>query len=92
VRRHYGVADGRYKLIHFYPNPWDASPIDEWELYDLQSDPKELKSVYGDSHYAEVQQKLEADLARLRRELQVPESDPPESGRGGGRKPPVKKE
>jgi arylsulfatase A-like enzyme len=89
VRRHYGVADGRYKLIHFYPNPWDASPIDEWELYDLKSDAKELKSVYGDPEYAGVQQQLEFELKRLRQELKVPEPDPPESGRG--RKKPVKK-
>jgi arylsulfatase A-like enzyme len=82
VRRHYGVADGRYKLIHFYPNPWDNSPIDQWEMYDLQSDPKELQSVFGDPQYADVQKHLEAELARLRRELNVPESDPPESGRG----------
>ena len=33
-------ADGRYKLIHFYPHPWDPAPIDEWELYDLKSDPE----------------------------------------------------
>jgi arylsulfatase A-like enzyme len=31
VRRHYGVRDQRYKLIHFYN-------LDEWELYDLAED------------------------------------------------------
>jgi len=86
VRRHYGVTDGRYKLIHFYPNPWDPNPIDEWELYDLESDPKELKSMYGDPEYAEVQKRLEAELARLRRELKVPAQDPPETARGPRRK------
>ncbi|MFC1597748.1 sulfatase [Planctomycetota bacterium] len=91
VRRHYGVADGRYKLIHFYPNPWDASPIDEWELYDLRSDAKELRSVYGNPKYADVQRRLGAELARLRRELQVPDSDPPESGRTRRRNKPAKK-
>ncbi|NQT36620.1 MAG: sulfatase [Planctomycetes bacterium] len=82
VRRHYGVADGRYKLIHFYPNTSDASPIDEWEMYDLESDPKELKSVFGEPKYAEVQGRLEAELKRLRRELKVPDPDPPETVRG----------
>ena len=82
VRRHYGVADGLYKLIHFYPSPWDPKPIDEWELYDLKSDPKELKSVYGDPDYAEVQKRLEGELARLRRELKVPAQDPPQTARG----------
>jgi arylsulfatase A-like enzyme len=87
VRRHCGVADGRYKLIRFYPNAWDPEPIDEWELYDLASDAKELKSVYGDPKYAEVQKRLEADLARLRRQLKVPDPDPPQTAQGPLRKP-----
>ena len=91
VRRHYGVADGRYKLVHFYPNQWDPDAIDEWELYNLESDPKELKSVYGEAKYAAVQKRLEAELARLRRKLKVPEQDPPESARGP-RKPARKKQ
>ncbi len=91
VRRHYGVTDGRYKLIHFYPNPWDPDPIDEWDLYDLESDPKELNSVYGRPEYAAVQNRLEQELARLRRELKVPEEDPPSSARGRRRKRAPKK-
>jgi arylsulfatase A-like enzyme len=91
VRRHYGVADGRYKLIHFYPNQWDPSPIDEWELYDLKSDAKELKSVFGDPKYADVQKRLEAELAQLRRQLKVPDRDPPETARGRARRQPPKK-
>ncbi|HIQ22866.1 MAG TPA: DUF4976 domain-containing protein, partial [Planctomycetes bacterium] len=79
VRRHYGVASGRHKLIHFYPHPWDPNPVDEWELYDLQSDPKELKSVYGQPDYADVQRRLETELARLRRQLGVPQRDPPQT-------------
>ena len=39
VKRHYGVRNNRYKLIHFY------NDIDEWELYDLQKDPHELHNV-----------------------------------------------
>ncbi|MCM1067814.1 MAG: sulfatase [Muribaculaceae bacterium] len=41
VKRHYGVRDGRYKLIHFY------NDIDQWELYDLASDPTEMHNIYG---------------------------------------------
>ena len=91
VRRHYGVADGRYKLIHFYHNPHDPAPIDEWELYDLESDAKELNNVFGELRYADVQKRLEAELVRLRRELKVPDPDPPETVRGGNRKKPAKK-
>jgi arylsulfatase A-like enzyme len=82
VRRHYGVATGRYKLIHFYPNRWDPNPIDEWELYDLESDPKELGNVYGNPRYAAVQKELHQELDRLRRELKVPDPDPPQTARG----------
>ncbi|MCA9176396.1 MAG: sulfatase-like hydrolase/transferase [Planctomycetales bacterium] len=59
VQKHYGVRTDRYKLIHFYE-------IDEWELYDLEADKHELKSVYDDPDYATVRQELEAELKRLR--------------------------
>lgn len=58
VRRHYGVRTDRYKLIRYYN-------IDEWELFDLQKDPQELHSVYGDPEYADVQKKLKRELKRL---------------------------
>ena len=38
VKRHYGVRNDRWKLIHFY------NDIDQWELYDLQEDPHELRT------------------------------------------------
>ncbi|GAB5444084.1 MAG: sulfatase [Fuerstiella sp.] len=78
VRRHYGVTDGRYKLIRFY-----EPDVDEWELYDLQSDPHEMQSLYGNAEVAGVQRKLKAELKRLRQEFQVPEQDPPASLGGG---------
>ncbi|HQK37630.1 MAG TPA: DUF4976 domain-containing protein [Bacteroidales bacterium] len=52
VRRHYGISTSRYKLIHFYYD------IDEWELYDLEKDPHELKNIYNDSSYAAVRTML----------------------------------
>jgi arylsulfatase A-like enzyme len=60
VKRHYGVRTERYKLIHFY------NDIDEWELYDLKSDPDEMRSVYNDPAYADVVKDLTAELKRLR--------------------------
>ncbi|MHC5010882.1 MAG: sulfatase family protein [Planctomycetota bacterium] len=59
VARHYGVRTHRHKLIHFYQ-------LDEWECYDLRTDPDELQSVYGDPDYAQVVQELKAELDRLR--------------------------
>jgi len=60
VKRHYGVANERYKLMHFYYD------IDEWEMYDLETDPNEMNSVYGNPEYAEVQTEMHAKLEELR--------------------------
>lgn len=60
VKRHYGVATERYKLMHFYYD------IDEWEMYDLQQDPKEMKNIYGDPAYEQVQKELHTRLEALR--------------------------
>lgn len=60
VKRHYGVATDRYKLMHFYYD------IDEWEMYDLETDPAEMKNIYGDPAYADVQKMLHQKLEELR--------------------------
>jgi arylsulfatase A-like enzyme len=62
VKRHYGIRTDRYKLIHFYYD------VDEWEMYDLLEDPNEMKSVYGDPAYSEVQKMLHSRLDELRLE------------------------
>lgn len=69
VCEHYGVTNGRYKLIHYYK-------LGEWELFDLKTDPNEMRNVYGRDEYAEVQRQMESELARLRKELQVTSDDP----------------
>src|SRR5947209_5857355 len=61
VHRHYGVVTDRYKLVYFY-----EPEMNYWELFDLQKDPKELRSVFGRPEYAAVQKELETELARLR--------------------------
>ena len=74
VRRHYGVVTDRYKLVHFY-----EPEMNYWELFDLETDPRELRSVYGQPGQARVQEELSRELARLRKVLNVPSPDPPES-------------
>jgi arylsulfatase A-like enzyme len=64
VREHYGVRTDRYKLIHFYT-------VNEWELFDLKTDPQEMKNVYGDPAYADTRKQLEAELKRLQAEYKV---------------------
>jgi arylsulfatase A-like enzyme len=60
VKRHYGISTGRYVLIHFYYD------VDEWELYDLQTDPDEMNNVYNDPAYSQVRKDLSARLRELR--------------------------
>jgi arylsulfatase A-like enzyme len=71
VKRHYGIKTNRYKLIHFYHD------VDEWEMYDLETDPQEMRDVYGMPEYAEVQEMLHARLAELQEEYK----DSPELAR-----------
>ncbi len=55
--RHEGVRDGRFKLISFYDH-------DAWELYDLETDPHELRNQYANPEY-------QAEITRLKSRLQA---------------------
>ncbi|MDP4776953.1 MAG: sulfatase [Opitutales bacterium] len=66
VPRHEGVRNARYKLIHFYHT-------NEWELFDLEKDPSEMKSQFDNPEYAEVRKNLEIELQRLRQNYDVTE-------------------
>lgn len=68
VPLHFGVTDGRYKLIRF-PEPH----LDSWEFFDLKSDPLELESRYDDSVLSEAQEGLHLELKRLQSLYEVPE-------------------
>ena len=74
VRRHDGVADKQYKLIHFYGGKHgkDAA-INCNELYDLKKDPNELNNVYGKPEYKDVQDRLQKQLDTFREEQKVDE-------------------
>jgi len=65
VAKHEGVTNGKAKLINFYT-------LGEWELYDLEKDPHELKDVFDKPQYAGIQEELTDQLARLRKQLDVP--------------------
>lgn len=56
VKRHYGVYDGKYKLIHFY------NDIDQWELYDMEADPTEMNNLYGKPGTEEITTQLMQEL------------------------------
>jgi arylsulfatase A-like enzyme len=61
IPRHYGIRTPRYKLMHFYQFG------DEWELYDLKTDPDELSNLYGQKKTLPLQQKLKQRLKRIRK-------------------------
>jgi arylsulfatase A-like enzyme len=62
VQPHYGLRTERYKLIYF-------NKLDQWELFDLQNDPHELRNLYADPAQAENVKRLKTELARLKAEL-----------------------
>jgi arylsulfatase A-like enzyme len=66
VRPNRGIRTERYKLIHYY------MPPEEFELYDLQTDPGETHNLYGDPQYAALTQQLLDRLTQLRRETNDP--------------------
>jgi arylsulfatase A-like enzyme len=74
VRKHYGVVEKRYKLAYFY-----EMDMQTWLLIDRIADPSEQTNFYGRPEYAQVTERLKAELERLRAELEVPDPDPPES-------------
>ena len=61
VKRHYGVATERYKLMHFYYD------IDEWEMYDLDVDPHEMNNVYHHPDYSNIRIMMHEKLEELRK-------------------------
>jgi len=75
VSAHYGVRTKDYKLIYYYgdgqeqPNVMDETKPPEWELFDLRTDPHEMKNVYHDPAYAETVRELKDELHRLQRRV-----------------------
>ena len=47
VARHDGIRTERHKLIHF-------PKTKEWNLFDLEKDPKEMNSVHEDNQYSNI--------------------------------------
>jgi len=72
VPPHYGVVTDRYKLMHILNARYDY-----WEMFDLQTDPRELKNIYDDPACSAQRATLADELKRLRAELRVPENPPP---------------
>ncbi|WP_446743300.1 sulfatase family protein [Silvibacterium acidisoli] len=59
VRPHRGIRTERYKLIHYTMEP------QEYEMYDLQSDPGETSNLYGKPEHHALQSDLWARMEKL---------------------------
>jgi len=56
---HLAVRGTRYKLIYFYT-------VNEWELYDLSTDPQEQKNLISSPAYQAIRLKMKNELVKLR--------------------------
>lgn len=64
VKKHYGIRNERYKLIHFYDD------IDAWEFYDLYTDPDEMNNRIDDPASQARIRKMKTALEKLRAQYQ----------------------
>jgi arylsulfatase A-like enzyme len=60
-----GIRTDRYKLIH-YPTMKGKY---QWEVFDLKSDPEEMKNLYQNPEYQELIEQLKAGLIKLIKEV-----------------------
>ena len=73
---HYGVRTSRHTLAYF-------TATNEWELFDLETDPLQMRSVYADPAYAPTVTSLKTELTRLRTLYGDTENPPPTKGKKG---------
>jgi arylsulfatase A-like enzyme len=59
TRAHYGVRTRTHKLIHYWKK-------NQWELFDLVSDPSELHNLYGQPGQGALTESMKAELAKAR--------------------------
>lgn len=59
VLQHLGIRGERYKLIYFYP-------VNEWELYDLKTDPDEQKNLIRSEFHQKIVVQMKGELLKLR--------------------------
>ena len=75
IPAHYGIRTESHKLIYYYGEALgsagaiDKSTTPEWELFDLEKDPQEMKNIYHDPANAELIDELKSELERLQKEL-----------------------
>ncbi|MCY1373774.1 hypothetical protein D9M69_610680 [compost metagenome] len=59
VSPHFGVSTHRYKLIRF------SKRVENWELYDLEEDPREMHNLFGQKKYRKMATEMRKKLSDL---------------------------
>ncbi len=72
VPQHDGIRTDRYKLM-FFPS------TKEWQLFDLQNDPQELRSVHAEADYQVVLAELQSRYHKVRQQYCAHSAVIPES-------------
>jgi arylsulfatase A-like enzyme len=65
VPQHFGVRTDTHKLMYF-------PKTNEWNLFDMNNDPNEMKSVYHDASYKKTRNRLTKEFHRLRTVFEAP--------------------
>ncbi len=84
VTANYGIRTDRYKLIFYYGRTLGMMSAKneirtpEWELYDLQEDPMEMKNLYNDPSKKELIKELKIKLLELKRQYGDEDSNYPD--------------
>lgn len=58
VSPHFGISDGRYKLIRYYKR------VDGWEFFDMKNDKDEMVNQYNNPKYKKIIAKMKLDLEK----------------------------
>jgi hypothetical protein len=60
--RHLGIRTKDSKLIHF-------DELNQWELYDLNKDPSEMRNLANEQEYRTIRESLEGTLLKIQWQL-----------------------
>jgi arylsulfatase A-like enzyme len=76
VTAHYGVRTHKHKLIYYYGQALgrtgavDKPTPPEWEMFDLEKDPREMENIYDEPAYAKVRDQLKTEMYRLKNQYE----------------------
>jgi len=83
TRAHYGVRTRTHKLIYYWKK-------DQWELFDLTTDPQEMHNIYGQPGQEQLTASLKTELQRLKQAVKDDDQFANEQPPNGVDGPPAK--